>query len=573
MNKKEKTIDQLLGALSPEEKAGQLLVFGLNGTIVDPDTEMLVDRCNIGGLRTSPYIRKFIRYLPDGAPGIQNVLRPPSFTEKHWDEHVEPPHLRASEYAGLLNRLRARALKRKHAIPLHFTIDYEGGGGSNFLCPGMLTLPSPMGFGHTGNPEWVRRSSYAIGRQLKAIGFDYVQSPVVDVNTNPDNPEISTRAYSADPTVVTRCARASLLGFKEAGMIATIKHFPGRGPSGQDAHFGITALNVDLKEFYRDHLAPYIALCKEQVVPGIMLAHSIYPLLDPSHEIATVSKRIVTGLLREELGFDGIITTDSMTMGGLMAKYSVGEAVIKAIDAGVDILLLKDDNSLRFEAYTEVVKAIKSGRLSEERVNQSLRRIWSAKWDYGLFKNGGIVKTDGLDEFMFRPEFQKVGDEVARRAIQLIRDRARLLPLRKDQKILVVDQHASNQLHTNDIWNHPGMIWEFLREHTSNVSYIDYTPKLIDKVNKDLEAIAPLADVLVVTASYDRNVHADPKKFIVGLKRFGKPVILISNNPYPLIVPEEIDTVICSYSLLRSGERAVSRYLFHPSARGRSKGG
>lgn len=560
---KAKTIDALLGKLTPEQKAGQLMVLGLNGTMSDPETEIFIDDYYIGGLRLSPYIRKFIRYLPDGSPGIQNVLRPPMLSEKLWDENLPPPSLRASEYADLLNRLRRKAFDRKHFIPIHTAFDYESGHGSNYIPPGMLTLSAPMGLGRLHDLNLIRRCYTTVGRQLKAIGIDHVHGPVVDVNTNPLNPEVNTRSFSPDPEVVTDCARAALQGWKKAGIIATLKHYPGRGASATDSHFGLSAIKMDKASFYRQHLAPYIKLCAEKVVPAIMPAHSIYPALDSTEEIATVSKPIITGILREELGFDGVITTDSMTMGGLMAKYSVGEAIVKAIEAGVDLVLLKDDNSLRYEAHKTLSDAIRSGRISETRVNESLWRIWSLKWDYGLFADGGIVKTKGLDERMFKPADHKVGMEAARRVIYLMRDKQRVLPLRKEQKVLVVDRVTQTPQFTNDSWNHPAMLWDFMLRQSPNVSYIDYQDKTIPVTNKVIDQVADKVDVIVVTGYYSRNMTANTKSFLTGLKRFGKPVILISNNPYELIVPPEIDTVIISYSLMHDCLLAVSRFLYN----------
>lgn len=562
MQAKAKTIDTLLGKLTPKEKAGQLMVLGLNGTMSDPETENFIDNYFIGGLRLSPYIRKFIRYLPDGSPGIQNVLRPPLLSEKLWDETLPPPSLRASEYAELLNRLRRRAFDRKHFVPIHTAFDYESGHGSNYVPPGMVTLPSPMGLGRLHDLNLIRRCYATIGCQLKTIGIDHVHGPVVDVNTNPLNPEVNTRSFSPDVEVVTECARAALQGWKKAGIIATLKHYPGRGASATDSHFGLTAIKMDKAAFYREHLQPYIKLCAEKVVPAVMPAHSIYPALDSSEEIATVSKPIITGILREELGFDGIITTDSMTMGGLMAKYSVGEAVVKAIEAGIDLVLLKDDNSLRYEAHKALADAIRSGRISETRVNESLRRIWSAKWDYGLFAGGGIVKTKGLDERMFKPADHKTGAEAARRVIYLMRDMQKILPLRKEQKILVVDRITQTPQFANDSWNHPGMLWEFMLQQSPNISYIDYQDKTIPAVEKVIAQVAGKVDVIMVTGYYSRNMTTNTKSFFTGLKRFGKPVILVSNNPYELIVPPEIETVIISYSLMRDSLIALSRFLY-----------
>jgi len=562
MTDKEKTIDRLAGTLTIEEKAGQLLVISLTGAFAEPALETFIDEYCIGGLRTSPYVRKFIRYLPDGSPGIQNVERDPVAGEKIWDDSILPPHMRAEEYASLLNRLRERAMNRKHPVPLHYTIDYESGDGSNWLPPGLITLPDHMGMGHAGDQDLIRRAMKAVGRQLKAIGFDMVQSPVVDVNTNPRNPEISTRSFSPDPAVVIDCARASLQGLHQAGIIACLKHYPGRGESEDDAHYGISAVQLTRDIMERIHLAPYRQLCSERIVPAVMLAHAIYPSLDETNEIATVSKEIITGILRDEFGFDGLVTTDSMTMGGLMAKYSVGEAVVRSLDAGTDIILLKDDNVLRYEAHAAIVGAVKEGRLTEERIDRSLRRIWSAKWDYGLFENGGVVETDGLNEFLMQREFQEIGAEASGRAIHVLRDNDKLLPLTPDQQILVVDRVTSIQLRANDSWNHPGMFWEFILEHSKKVSYVDYTPDTFDRARRMIAQVIPEMDVLVVTGLYDRNDHADTKSFITGLKEFGKPIVLVTNNPYELMVPEEMPTVVVSYGLLHDTLKAVAEFLF-----------
>jgi beta-N-acetylhexosaminidase len=271
MDKKNKTIDYLLGELSLEEKVAQLLVFGFTGPFIEPVIEDFIDKYGLGGLRTSPtYSRKFVRYLSAGSPGIENVIRLPFLREKMWDEDVKPYCIRPSEYAGLLNRIRRKVFERKYRLPLHFVIDYECGEGANYIPPGMLTLPAPMGFGRIGDTDLIKRASYAVGKQLKAIGFDMVHSPVVDVNTNPHNPEISTRSYSAEPEVVTNCARAALKGFHDAGVIACLKHFPGRGETEDDAHYGVSSVPLGKDAMYTIHLAPYNILCAEKVVPAIM---------------------------------------------------------------------------------------------------------------------------------------------------------------------------------------------------------------------------------------------------------------------------------------------------------------
>ncbi len=561
---KEKVIDRLLGELSLEKKIAQMMALGITGTFVDPEMWHFIDEFGIGGLRLSPTLaRKFVRYLPPGAPGIENVERPPSFMEKVYDNDILPPHYTAREYAELINKIRERALRNNPELPIHTIIDCESGGGSNFVPRGLITTPTAMGFGHLGDLELLKQCSKILGQQLKAVGIDMIHSPVVDVNTNPNNPEIYTRSFSEDHRVVTACARVMLEGLREADMIGCMKHYPGRGPSGEDAHFGLSQIVLEREQMYREHLEPYSTLCAEGVVPAVMPAHSVYPTLDPSNEIATVSKPIITGILREEFGFNGVITTDSMTMGGLMAKYSVGEAALLAIEAGVDVLLLKDDNVLRWEMHRTIVDAVKSGRISVERIDQSLRRIWSMKWDYKLFDNHGIVDVEKIPDVLENPKFSELGRTAARKVIRLERDRANLLPLKPDRKILLVDRVTSSQLAVNDCWNHPAMLWEFMLEKAPDVAYVDYTDKTMDRAKELIGKLASQADIMVVTGDFCRGENNLDKNFIASLREFGKPIVLISSNPYEeLLIPPEIDTVIVTYGLMRDSLEAVTDYLF-----------
>lgn len=562
MANKEKTIDHLLGALSIEEKTGQLLVLGLTGVFAGPEIEDLIDQRCISGLRTSPsFARKFIRYLPDGADGVENVNRPPIPGEKMWDDSITPPPTPPSHYAKLLNELRLRAMDRKHAIPLHFTIDIESGGG-NYAAPGVITAPSQMGFGKLNDLDLIRRTNKVAAMQMKAIGFNMLQNPVADVNINPSSPEVSTRAFGEDPDTVTKCTRAALKGLAEGGVIACLKHYPGRGASDDDSHFGVCVTPVDKETMYRVFLEPYRALSAEGLIPAVMPAHAIYPTLDDTNEIATVSHRILTGILREEFGFQGLITTDSMTMGGLMARYSVGEAVVRAVNAGVDILLLKDDNALRYEAHDALIQAVKDSRLTEARIDESLRRIWSAKWDLGLFEDGGVVETDGLDEALFAPAYRDVAEEAARRCMEVLRDDLKVLPLKPEQQVLVVDRATPSQIYENNTWNHPGMFWNFMLRHSRNVSYIDYQPHTIDATLRMIDQVAPQMDVIVATSYFTRTATQDTKNFILKLKKYGKPVVLLTNNPYELAVPPEMETVVCSYGMMHDTLKAASDFLY-----------
>lgn len=313
------------------------------------------------------------------------------------------------------------------------------------------------------------------------------------------------------------------------------------------------------------HIKPYQVLNAENMIPSVMPAHSIFSKLDPSEEIATVSKTIIQGLLRDEIGYDGVITTDSMTMGGLMAKYSIGEACIMAVEAGVDLLLLKDENILRYELHEALTNAVRSGRLAEDRIDQSLRRIWKLKAEYGLFDNGGMVDTDQIESVLWDKNAQLVGKEAAERVIRLKRDKSSILPLKPEQKVMIVDRVIFSQKTRNDSWNHPAMFWKFMLEKSPNISYVDYEPHSREHALEAVQGKIDEIDVIVATADFDRNDkdHTD-KKFLNELRKFGKPVVLVSTVPYEeLLIPEEMETVIVSYGLMRYSLLAVTDYLYN----------
>ena len=482
---KTRTIDHYLGTLSLEEKIAQMMVLGVPGVTLDPLAVEFIDKYGIGGLRLSPHAnRKFARYMHKGSLAEKNVTREPQWREKIMDNSIPSRRVGAGEYATFLNDLRRKPFERR-GLPVHMVADFEFGGG-DFTPPGMISLPAPMGLGHAGDLELIRKTSNAIANQVKAIGIDWIHSPVVDVNVNPHNPEIYYRAYHETATQVCACAKAALSGFKDARLIGTLKHFPGRGASCEDAHFGLTEIRVSKEVLYSTHLKPYRDLIEAKHAPSIMLAHTIYPSLDPSKEVATVSDRIIRELLREELNFQGVITTDSLTMGGLMARYSVSQACIMAINSGVDLLLLKDENSLRFELHTDLVAAVRKKIIAEEKINSALRRIWSLKWDYGLFENGGIASPENAETAMRNTDFHFISRKASAKVIRVLRDEDKLLPLNPTQNVLIIDRLIFSQLSRNDSWNYPGMLWDFIRQYSANTGYIDYTALTANKISEKL---------------------------------------------------------------------------------------
>ena len=556
----DKHITQFVNSMTLEQKIGQMLALGFSGTYPHPDIVELIEKYHVAGFRVTPAGRKFVRDLRPGSPGEKRITREPEPHERVYAASIAAPHVPPVEYARVLNTLRQRALDTGAHIPLYFALDFEGNQSIDYYTPGMSGFPHPMGLVQSGDPALCRRVACAIGKQLDAVGINWIHSPDLDVNTDPRNPEINTRSYSPDPQIVAEYALQSLRGFTDANIIATGKHFPGRGQSSQDAHFDVAVIGESRERMNAVHLAPYRALIQAGL-PAIMLAHSVFPVLDPSREVATISKPIITGILREELGFNGVIMTDSFTMGGLANKYEISDAAVRAIEAGVDLVLLKDENALRGEVYRGLLDAVRTKRLSEGRVNQSVRRVLSAKARIGLLDgNCGIVDLGHVSEKLFDAEHARVAMQAAEKSVVVLREQSGLLPLKSGTRVLVVEEISSVQRRMNDLTAYPGALYQALLACGVDATYTDFESASFDKAWEIVKLRAAQADLVVHTGFYER-AGTNAKELHARFLTLGKPTIFITNNPYELIVSPEMQTVIVTFASFAASMQAAAKVL------------
>lgn len=267
-------------------------------------------------------------------------------------------------------------LKKYSAIRPLIGVDEEGGtvarlANNGFDVPKFFSMGA---VGDTGDPEEARQAGKTIGGYLNEYGFTLDFAPVADVNSNPDNPVIGRRAFSDDPETAAIMAGAFVDGLHEAGVLSCLKHFPGHGDTAGDTHEGFVLLDKTRAELERTELIPF----RENLpyTDTVMVAHIAVPALSGDETPASLSKAVVTDLLREELGFDGVILTDALNMGAIVNAYGPEEAAVLAFEAGVDMLLMPEDPVAAFDA---VLEAVKSGRITEERLDQSVRRILTLK--------------------------------------------------------------------------------------------------------------------------------------------------------------------------------------------------
>jgi beta-N-acetylhexosaminidase len=350
-----------------EEKVGQLFVVEVYGqdafSVADA---MAANNRRLYGVDTPAEV--VAKYHPGG------VIY---YTAARGPDNLHEP----AQIARLSNGLQRASLAERHGIPLLISIDQEGGIVFRLPTPPATALPGNMALGATGSSADAFRSAEIIGRELDVLGVTQNYAPVCDVNINPENPVIGVRSFSSDPQLASELARAVVRGHRRSRVASAAKHFPGHGDTDVDSHFGLPLITHSRAELDAIDLPPFRAAIAAGV-DTVMTAHIVVPALDDSGAPATMSHKILTGLLRDELDFDGLIVTDALDMQGATQEFPPDVAPVEALKAGADMLVLAPEMDV---AYGAVLDAVRSGEVSEARVDESVGRIVRHKLRNGLF--------------------------------------------------------------------------------------------------------------------------------------------------------------------------------------------
>src|SRR5687768_4915047 len=406
-----KWANEELRKMSLEEKVGQLISVGVNATFLNQESDAY---------------RTLKRHVEENKIGGIILFRGPVY-----------------ESVILVNRVQQLS---RH--PLLISADLEAGAGMRF--EDTVNFPWNMAVAATGNPDFARRQGEITAREARALGVQQIYAPVADVNNNAANPVINVRSYGEDPAAVGRFVAAFVEGVQSAGVIATAKHFPGHGDTAVDSHRGLPEINVSRERLNAVELVPFRAAVNSGV-GAVMTAHISMPQLDPTAVVplprdvkirpidtdedgeivvekgsmpSTLS-HVMNGILRRDLGFDGLIVTDAMSMSGLTLYFTQEEASVRALEAGADLLLKPADADAAFRGVRD---AVLKGRLKEERINQSARRVLAAKYDLGLVKQK-ITPIEAIDISVAGKESKDLAREIAEHAITLVRNEDKLVPL------------------------------------------------------------------------------------------------------------------------------------------------
>lgn len=407
-----KWANEQLKKMSLEEKIGQLISVGVNATFLNQDSDAY---------------KALKHQIEDNKVGGIILFRGPVY-----------------ESVILVNRMQQLA-----RYPLLISADLEYGAGMRF--EDTVNFPWNMAVAATGNPEYARRQGEITAREARALGVQHVFAPVVDVNNNASNPVINVRSYGEDPADVSRFASAFTEGAQSAGVIATAKHFPGHGDTAVDSHRGLPEINVARERLNSIEFVPFKATV-DAGVGSVMVGHIALPQIDSTPvkplpksvkskpldtsedgEIieekstmpATMSP-VMGDILRKDLKFSGMIVTDALSMSGLTIYFTQEEAAVRALEAGADMLLKPADVDASFRG---VHQAVKSGRITEQRVEDSARKILAAKYDLGLVDQR-LTPVDSIDRIVASKDAYALATEIAEDAVTLVRDEDKLVPLR-----------------------------------------------------------------------------------------------------------------------------------------------
>ena len=473
-------------------------------------------------------------------------------------------------------------LQREAKIPLLVSADLEMGVGMRFNDT--TYWPTAMAVAATGEPRLAEEMGRITAKDAKAIGVNHVLAPVADVNVDPDNPVINTRSFGEDPQDVARFVAAFVKGVQSENVLATAKHFPGHGDTHVDSHRSLPVLNVTRERLERVELIPFRAAI-EAGVASVMIGHLAVPSLDPTpaavrehfdatednpygtHEgetetggsvPATVSRPIVTDLLRHELKFDGLVVSDAMDMGGVVAHYDAGEAAVRAIEAGEDQILKSADNDA---AIAAVKAAVQSGRLTEARIDESVRRILAAK----ARVSATAVSQDEIFRTLDSPERSTVAKEIARRAVTLLREENGALPLAKDARVVILTVSDFAEL-TNPLADFSKEVMARLGRRPA--SFMLDSRSRIEEAAAVVEAAKRADVVLLALAVRARSgaghlaVPVAARAVVEQLPPNVKAIAVSFGSPYVIRDLPQVQTYFCAYGIQPVMQSAVAQAMF-----------
>ncbi len=460
------------------------------------------------------------------------------------------------EIQKLTTTLQSTAKNAGHMHPLFICIDQENGVVRR-LGEGTTVFPGAMLLGATGDPELAFEIGKASGQELIDLGINWNLSPVVDVNNNPNNPVIDVRSFGEKPEVVAQFGKQLMKGMQASGVITTLKHFPGHGDTTVDSHLALPVIPHELQRLHEVELVPF----KEAIENGaetVMSSHVYFPSIEPEeNRPATMSRAVMTGLLREELGFKGVITTDCMEMKAIADGIGTARGAVEAIKAGVDLIMISHLPELQHEAIEAIYQAVQSGEIDEKLIDEAVDRVMK-------LKESTLDWNDDLEGFVKPEAHQKLAEDVVRSGVTLLEHKKGLLPLKRDhhERILVIYPKNSYLTQVEDERFAQNALGELVKELNPGTKVASVSPQPEQSEIDFMNVLASSADVIIVgTLSATRS--EGQQRLMQDMLKKNKPIIHFAmRSPYDIGLFPEVDVSVATYEFTTPALRIAVRALF-----------
>jgi len=482
---------------SLKEKVGQLFVCGFDGYEPTDGIRRLIREYSLGG------VIYFRRNLRD-----------------------------AKQVAALTAKLQAEA-----SVPLFVSIDQEGGMVVR-LEEGVTVMPGSMALGAAGEPAWAYEAARWSGAELRSIGINMNFAPCLDVNNNPANPVIGVRSYGEDPKRVAALGVAAVRGYRESGVAAVAKHFPGHGDTAADSHHELPVVPHGRDRLDAVELLPFRAAI-EAGVDAIMTAHVVFPAYEPDNVPATLSKRILTGLLRERLGYGGVVVTHCLEMNAIAGTIGVARGAVEAGKGGAGLVLVSHRLDRQIAALEAVYEAVLAGEIPESRIDEAAERVWKLKRERGLFAASLPVAPDAAAA----REVARLASEAAVTGVK----GAELLPLSRVSQGLSVWAEARVGTEVIEVIAQERTVGSALRDEGYAVEEVRVGLEPDETESAAALEWAEQADAIVF-ASYDAGFSRRQADLIARIAALGKPLVLVATRtPYDLLAVPDVPAYVCAY--------------------------
>ncbi|MEV5172079.1 glycoside hydrolase family 3 protein [Streptomyces flaveolus] len=528
----------LISRMTLEEKVGQLFVMRVYGhSATAPDQADIDANLTEIGVRTAAEL--IAKYRVGGIIYFA------------WAHNTRDPH----QIADLSNGIQRASLDQPRGLPVLIATDQEHGAVCRIGKPATL-FPGAMAIGAGGSRSDARALGRISGAELRAMGVNQDYSPDADVNVNPANPVIGVRSFGADPEAVAGLVAAEVKGYQAAGVAATAKHFPGHGDTAVDSHYGFPVITHSRELWEELDAVPFRAAIRAGI-DSIMTAHIQFPALDDSGDPATLSRPILTGILREELGYDGVVITDSLGMQGVRTKYGDDRVPVLALKAGVDQLLNPPSLDV---AWNAVLKAVREGELTEARLDESILRILRLKARRGLFDRPWADPA-AVDRTVGTKSHLATADRIAERTTTLLVNEDATLPLdrRTQRKLLVVGADPASPSGTTG--PPTGVLAAALTELGFTATALSTGTSPSAAAIDQAVAAARDADAVIV-ATYNVTASSTQRTLVDRLLATGRPVVALAvRNPYDIAQLPSVRACLATYCWTDVELRAAARVI------------